>query len=128
MASSSAPNIFSGSMSFSRETCRMTDGSMIIAKPLSSLHLIRPCKIQPYLPNIGETDIIDSAILPINDCERFALDFLEHSPEVARRQQGRLSRRADRLGHDRRVRAHGDAAADEAPGVLERIEPAVEAG
>src|SRR5450830_232540 len=103
MASSSAANIFSGSMSFSRDTCRMTDGSMIIGKRLSSIRLglARPLKTQPRHPDIAETDIIDSAVFFINDPEPIALDALEDPGEVSRRGEGRAARLADRQGHDR---------------------------
>src|SRR5437773_8129722 len=104
MASSSAPNIFSGSMSFSRETCRMTDGSIIIRKSffpsLGSLVPLRPLKVESRHPNIAETDIINSAVGLINDREPVALDGLQDAGDVARRGQGIAARRAERLGRD----------------------------
>src|SRR5262245_47322434 len=108
MASSSAPNIFSGSMSFSRETCRMTDGSMIMAtRSLIALSVSpRPLEVEPGEPNIAETDIIDFAFRLINDGELVSFDAIEAAREVARgRDRRRLrSRLLDDARHHGLVR------------------------
>src|SRR5438105_4269086 len=139
MASSSAPNIFSASMSFSRDTCRITDGSMFIGPfvllcrnltpagsdpgTISSAAL-RPLEFQSCEPNIAETDIIGFAVLPINDAEPISVDALQCSAQISTPRTGRTVGGLGKHGH---VALHAHAAADEPAGVIERIELAVEA-
>src|SRR5712691_4968665 len=127
MASSSAPNIFSGSMSFSLETCRMTDGSMIMEKPFSSVHPCWPQKVESRHPNIAETDIIDFAILLINDREEISLDRAQRSRETPRGRCGaRRSGAFQRLGIDRILGRHADSPPGEANRILQGIELSVQ--
>src|SRR5215831_6348607 len=127
MASSSAANIFSASMSFSRETCRMTDGSMIMRNPLSSVRLLRPEKMKPRHPDIAETDIIVFAILLINDGQDVVLDCSEHSGEAPRQKglPGSARRRTSLHGF---VRLDPDSVPDKSAGVVEGVELAVQPG
>src|SRR5687768_6830908 len=135
MASSSAPNIFSASMSFSLETCRITDGSMFIGPYFSSSATTRPSlaaaprplEFQTRLPNIAETDIIGFAILPINDTEDVPLDALERSPEVPAPRR-RLRLRFGGLREDRLVGLHPDAPTHEPAGVVDRVVLAIGPG
>src|SRR2546430_14580456 len=130
MASSSAPNIFSASMSFSRDTCRITDGSMFIGPfvllcrttPLPAA--LRPLEFQSCNPNIAETDIIGFAVLPINDAEPISVDALQCSAQISTPRTGRTVGGLGKHGH---VALHAHAAADEPASVVERIELAVEA-
>src|SRR5437762_7634871 len=131
MASSSAPNIFSASMSFSRDTCRITDGSMFIGPfvllcrttPLPAA--LRPVEFQSCEPNIAETDIIGFAVLPINDAEPISVDAFQCSAQISTSRPGHIF---GGLGEHGQVGLHAHAAANEPTGVVERIELAVEAG
>src|SRR6266487_1914989 len=129
MASSSAPNIFSVSMSFSRETCRITDGSMFIGPCYSSpsAPALRPLEFQSRQPNIAETDIIGFAVLPINDTEQVSVDALERSAQISTARAG-IARPVGGQGEHGRVGLHANAPSDESPGVVERVELPVEAG
>src|SRR6266536_2673039 len=110
-------------MSFSRDTCRMTDGSMIIGKRLSSIPLFRPLKLEPCHPNIGETDIIDSAVFLINDGEPIPLDVVEDSREVTGRGQRRSAGLAQGLGQHGRFGLDPHTPSRKALRVLDGIEP-----
>src|SRR5438445_9043612 len=129
MASSSAPNIFSASMSFSRETCRITDGSMFIGPCYSSpsAAALRPLEFQSCQPNIAETDIIGFAVLPINDAEQVSVDALQRSAQISTA-RAHIARAVGGFCEHGRVGLHAHAASDESPGIVERVELPVEAG
>src|SRR5512138_2772911 len=139
MASSSAPNIVAASMSFSRETWRITYASMFSGLARSypsspSPAALRPLILQPRLPNIAETDIIGFALLLINDTEDVRLDGFEPSAKIAAsRPRGIASlclvaRPLLRLRHDSDVRLDANPPAHEPTSVVERIELPVEPG
>src|SRR4030095_15607609 len=92
-------------MSFSRETCRITDGSIIMSNPLSLSPLSfppRPLEVEPGEANIAETDIIDFALRLINDREAVAVDSREHASEIP----GRRDRRTASARHGKNLRGH----------------------